>query len=106
MAVPGIDPERIERLGDSGLKIRWSDGHESIYPWLLLRANCPCAACREAGEPGHLGSSVHPLDIQPVGRYAMAIRWSDGHTTGIFSHEYLRSLCPCEACRPQEFTEG
>jgi DUF971 family protein len=25
--------------------------------------------------------------------------WSDGHNTGIYSYEYLRALCPCEACQ-------
>ena len=105
MAGSGFDPERIERVGDSALKVRWSDGHESIYPWAVLRAACPCAACRESEIAG-TDPLIRPLDIQPVGRYAMAIRWSDGHTTGIFSHEYLRSLCSCEACCPKEFTEG
>ncbi len=105
MAVGNSEPERIERIGESGLKIRWGDGHESLYSWSHLRASCPCAACREGGPP-QPDLTVRPLDLQPVGRYAMTIRWSDGHTTGIFSHEFLRSICPCEACRPGQFTEG
>ncbi|MBI3615456.1 MAG: DUF971 domain-containing protein [Candidatus Omnitrophica bacterium] len=100
-----IDPERIERLGETALKIRWIDGHESLYSWSYLRASCPCAACRE-GIPSRPDSSVKPLELQPVGRYALSIRWSDGHTTGIYSHELLRSLCPCEECKPGQFTEG
>ncbi|MBI3318851.1 MAG: DUF971 domain-containing protein [Candidatus Omnitrophica bacterium] len=114
------DPQRIERVGETGLKVLWSDGHESLYTWRLLRSSCPCAACREGGEAappaasagGSLttalgpASEVKPLELQPVGRYALSIRWSDGHATGIFSHEYLRSICPCEACRPGQFTEG
>ena len=51
-------------------------------------------------------SDARPVEIKPVGRYALAIRWSDGHATGIFSHEYLRSICPCEACKPNQMTEG
>ena len=99
------DPERIERVGESALRVRWSDGHESLYHWDFLRACCPCAACRE-GTPPRPDPTVKPLELQPVGRYAVAIRWSDGHNTGIFSHEFLRSICPCEACRPDQFTEG
>lgn len=102
----GSEPEQIERLGETALRVRWADGHESIYPWPFLRASCPCAACREGGAPPAPDPSVKALEVKPVGRYAMAIRWSDGHATGIFSHEYLRSLCPCEGCRPEQFTEG
>lgn len=105
MAVSGAEPKGIERIGDSGLKVSWTDGHESLYPWLLLRTECPCAACREGG-PVHPDPKVQPLEVKPVGRYAFAVRWSDGHATGIFSFEYLRSICPCEACRPSQFTEG
>ena len=103
MAGPS-EPERIERVGQTTLRIRWTDGHESIYGWELLRSACPCAACREV--PPKVDSTIKPIAIQPVGRYAMTIRWSDGHTTGIFSHEYLRSICPCEECEPKQFTEG
>ena len=35
---------------------------------------------------------VHPLKIQPVGRYAIQIDWSDGHSTGIYSFSRLRAL--------------
>ncbi len=100
-----MEPERVERLGESGLRVRWADGHESIYPWALLRASCPCAVCREGARP-EPDPGIKAMEVKPVGRYAMAIRWSDGHATGIFSHDTLRSLCPCEGCRPEQFTEG
>ena len=32
------------------------------------------------------------VGIQPVGRYAIQIRWSDGHDTGIYPFERLRRL--------------
>ena len=105
MAVSSFDPERIERLGSGALKVRWRDGHESVYPWRLLRSSCPCAACRHGAAPKP-DPGITPLEIAPVGRYAIAIRWSDGHATGIFSHELLRSLCPCEECSPRQMTEG
>jgi DUF971 family protein len=37
-------------------------------------------------------------EIQLVGRYAIRIRWSDGHGTGIYTFQRLREWCPCEAC--------
>ena len=98
-------PTSLERIGETGLKIRWEDGHESIYTWILLRDACPCAVCREGPSP-RSGPEIRALEVQPVGRYALNVRFSDGHSTGIFSYELLRSICPCEECRPEQFTEG
>jgi DUF971 family protein len=38
------------------------------------------------------------LGMHPVGNYAVQITWGDAHDTGIYSWEYLRSLCHCETC--------
>ena len=32
------------------------------------------------------------------GRYAIRFHWSDGHSTGIYTFELLRQLCPCPIC--------
>jgi DUF971 family protein len=37
-------------------------------------------------------------EVNPVGRYAYSLVWSDGHASGIYAFEYLRTLCECEAC--------
>ena len=94
------------------LTIRWKDGHDSVYPFGLLRAACPCASCRGGHEkmsaepdPGvfeaHLpeSSAVRMNKIDAVGQYALTIEWMDGHYYGIYNWHYLRALCPCEACR-------
>ena len=36
------------------------------------------------------------VEILPVGNYALQPRWSDGHDTGIYTWEFLYSLCPKE----------
>jgi DUF971 family protein len=33
-----------------------------------------------------------------VGNYAIQINFNDGHSTGIFSYDYLRMMCPCAEC--------
>jgi DUF971 family protein len=33
-----------------------------------------------------------------VGQYAIQISFSDGHSTGIYSYDHLRSICPCAEC--------
>jgi ATP-binding protein involved in chromosome partitioning len=50
-------------------------------------------------DPATVPIDVAPLRIALVGAYAVRIDWSDGHSTGIYTYEYLRSLCPCERCR-------
>jgi len=34
------------------------------------------------------------LRLEPVGNYAIRIHWSDGHNTGLYTYEYLRSISP------------
>ena len=80
------------------------DGHDSRYPFELLRNHCPCAVCVDEWTGKRkklillLPSDFRPLGINPVGNYAIQVSWSDGHNTGIYSFSSLRELCPCEAC--------
>lgn len=99
-------PLEVGRAGDADLLVRWNDGHVSVYPARYLRLACPCASCHEklrernlfAG--AHVPPDVKPLGVSLVGRYALSVRWSDGHDTGIYSFPHLRDLCPCEDCAP------
>jgi len=99
--VPPV-PIEITRANAADVAIRWSDGHEAVYPALYLRRACCCAPCLER-PPGEgeeaLDPEVHPLAIHAVGMYAIHFDWSDGHTAGVYSYEYLRGLCPCQECR-------
>lgn len=83
------------------LTVVWEDGHESRYSFRALRAYCPCAACK-LRTPDELlretAEDIQPMGAEDVGRYAVRIAWSDGHDTGIYSWEYLRSLCSCAQC--------
>lgn len=94
-------PVEIGRANEHDVKIRWQDGHESLYPARQLRLACPCAGCVDemTGTVRVIATSVpqdvHPLKIDLVGRYAISIQWSDGHNTGIYAFNYLRNLCPC-----------
>ena len=93
--------------GNDTLSILWADGHTSVYPYRDLRDRCPCATCTEGGEEQRQPSGLLPmLGVKPlkperaelVGRYALQIYWNDGHSTGIYSFDYLRSLCSCPQC--------
>jgi DUF971 family protein len=91
-------PVGIFRKGDDTLRISWNDGGTSEYTVLSLRSGCPCAVCvnewtgEKMLDESKLPKDVHPIELKSVGRYAMAILWSDGHKTGIYSYDYLKNL--------------
>jgi DUF971 family protein len=104
------DPEHIAISKSKGITIDWKDRHTSSYGLAYLRENCPCASCTGAhGTPPTTKPSSTPFQmykpvlkmtsVEPVGNYAIRMVWSDGHSTGIYSFEHLRKICPCEECR-------
>jgi len=88
----------ITREGEHDVAILWKDGLRSVYPGRFLRLACPCAGCveemtgRALLDPESVPEDVHPIRIDPVGRYAVQITFSDGHGTGIYTFDRLREL--------------
>jgi DUF971 family protein len=106
---------KIHVSSGAGVDITWADGHASHFEFAYLRDECPCATCNdERGKkqafqslaPGMASSPVLPMfkpkprakGATQVGNYAIQITFTDGHSTGIYSYDYLRSICPCEEC--------
>lgn len=93
-----IVPVGIQQAGPAELEISWSDGVISHYPVVLLRRACRCAACVDEWtgapilKPDQVREDVRPVRVNPVGRYAINIEWSDGHRSGIYTFEHLREL--------------
>ena len=92
-------PKLVTKDSTNNLKIVWNDNKECIYNLRELRASCQCALCKHEMTGEKLISVENiPLDInlvkaEIVGNYALHFNWSDNHTTGIYSYEYLRKLC-------------
>jgi DUF971 family protein len=103
-----VSPTSIKLAGENNaVVVHWSDGHRSAYRYLYLRGKCPCATCKELSPRAEKSFSQLPIlgqkPLAPeraelVGRYALQIFWSDGHSAGIYSFDYLRALCPCPEC--------
>lgn len=89
---------RNESAPDKELKIIWSDEKISIYKFTDLRFACQCAMCKHelTGEKlikiEDIPKDINLSKVESVGNYAIHIVWSDGHSTGFFSYDYLRSL--------------
>jgi DUF971 family protein len=104
-------PTKVKRLNSKQTEITWNDGHVGSYWSWYLRENCPCASCvdeftgiRKVGH-GSIPSSLERVNVAPVGNYALQFEWSDSHNTGIYSFDYLRQLCPCPQCHPEDLEE-
>jgi len=108
------DKVRVLLSEGKGLEIDWQDGHRSAWNFTWLRDACPCATCHEEREkagraPGEAKPKAQallmmyeapprPVEVTPVGKYALKFKWNDGHEAGIYSWEYLRRVCRCAIC--------
>jgi DUF971 family protein len=83
------------------LEIAYSDGRRYSLPCEFLRVYSPSAEVRGHG-PGQETLQVGKRDVtithlDPVGYYAVQPTFSDGHSTGIFSWQYLYELGASQA---------
>lgn len=77
------------------LRVLWDDDAMCDYPFSYLRGWCPCAVCQGHGGERRFVEEVEDpqlASIDMVGNYAVNPTWADGHETGIYTFEYLRSL--------------
>ena len=91
-------PVEIKQSGVRELRIAWSDGQVNDFDVVELRRSCRCANCvdeltgAQILHPSQVGEDVRPQTIRQVGNYAFQVNWTDGHTSGIFTFDYLRQL--------------
>ncbi len=95
-----VAPQEIQIIGTE-VAIRWDDGKESFITFAALRAASPSAEVK--GERDIFGTQyggeaprdyvgVEVKDWERVGNYAIRFDFSDGHRTGLYTYELLRSL--------------
>ena len=94
-------PTDVQNIG-SELAIKWEDGSESFIPLEDLRRHCPCAGCKGEGdimgnvskgpEKAFTEASFQLRRIVWVGGYGIQPYWADGHSSGIFSFDFLKQV--------------
>lgn len=95
-----LHPINVQLIGPE-VAIAWSDGTETYVSFEKLRAASPSA--ENIGERDILGNQygghgpkhfpgVTVTGWEQVGNYALRFDFSDGHRTGLYSYDYLRSL--------------
>ncbi|MCA8957988.1 MAG: DUF971 domain-containing protein [Planctomycetes bacterium] len=97
-----MDPKQIDTDDQGRLRISWKDGQTTHYTPRQLRLACPCAQCVEEWtgakllDPDTVPENILLLETELVGRYALNFKWSDFHSTGIFSFDMLRRMAGLE----------
>ncbi|MBM3826353.1 MAG: DUF971 domain-containing protein [Verrucomicrobia bacterium] len=93
-------PATIEIVGRF-LAIRWEDGRDDLIDAERLREESPSAENKGevdvfgrkwGGEPPRRHPGVTVIGWSRVGNYALSLEFSDGHRSGIYSWDLLRSL--------------
>lgn len=84
------------KQAEKRLEIDFDDGRSFGYPAEFLRVESPSAEVQGHG-PGQKQTvagrrHVGILAVEPVGNYAIRIRFDDLHDTGLFSWKYLYEI--------------
>ena len=102
---PRVRPRDLKLDSEPGfLTITWTDGSATRHAMAQLRKDCPCATCNterakitkpgpvlrviQSGAPAVQEARI--LEFSPVGRYALSFVFNDGHSTGIYTYDFLR----------------
>lgn len=89
------------------LEVSFSDGRQFRFSCEFLRVNSPSAEVRGHG-PGQevlqvAKKNVGIAAIDPVGTYAVKLRFTDGHDTGLYSWDYLYDIGVNQASLWQQY---
>jgi DUF971 family protein len=89
-----VSPSDLKDAGfhDGKVVLVFNDDREMSAKAFDLRANCGCALCVSEATGQRLvdikkiPQDISPVEILPLGNYAVGISWSDGHASGIYPY--------------------
>lgn len=91
------------------LELSYGDGSKSRLPCEYLRVFSPSAEVQGHG-PGQAvlmvgKENVNITAVEPVGHYAVRLRFDDGHDSGLFTWSYLHELASKQDENWQEYLQ-
>jgi DUF971 family protein len=98
------------RRASAALEVDFDDGMRAVLPAEYLRVESPSAEVQGHGPnaktivPGK--AQVNIAGADPIGHYAIRIRFTDGHDTGIFTWAYLHELAREQGTRWQAYLDA
>ena len=104
-------PEEVRYISaDKRLEVDFDNGVRFSYPAELLRVESPSAEVQghSASEKKIVAGRRHVgiMEIEPVGNYAIRIKFDDLHDTGLFSWQYLYQLGENQDAIWQAYLDG
>ncbi len=107
-----MDPIPVEirlRKKSGVLTLLYPDERQFDLPFEYLRVHSPSAEVRGHGagqEVLQLGKeAVSIIAVEPIGHYAVRLKFDDGHDTGIYTWQYLYELGTEQAERWQRYLD-
>ncbi len=92
----GVQPLELRVAADRRSLTVAFPGESHVLPAEMLRVMSPSAEVKghSAAEPATIGGkiAVAIAALEPIGTYAVRIVFDDGHDTGLFTWDYLRTL--------------
>ncbi len=92
-------PENIRMHRETRmLELTWKDAAPTVLPFRTVRQNCPCAVCvdeftgRRILDPDTVPEDLDLAEASLAGNYALRVRWSDNHDSGLFTWVHLRRI--------------
>ena len=104
-------PEEVRYVSaNKRLEVGFDNGVRFSYPAELLRVESPSAEVQghSASEKKIVAGRKHVgiMEIEPVGNYAIRIKFDDLHDTGLFSWQYLYQLGENQDAIWQAYLDG
>lgn len=98
LAHGGFARPKVSFVPTRGIVLTMPNGEEKTCAPAAVRRACRCANCveefsgKQLLDPSSVPESIYPRSITPMGNYAVAITWSDGHCSSIYPYEQLLAL--------------